>query len=77
MASYEINVMYRSIDKFIKSNLTIFRNQLNKIIRKKGNKYDTIAFVSHNGAQGIGYIKTVCNPNKYYRYSFTWAYGPN
>ena len=48
-----------------------------KIIRKEKNNYDTIVFVTHKGAQGIGYIETVCYPNKYYRYSFIWAYGPN
>ena len=47
---------------------------LNKIIRKEGSKYESIAFVSHQGANGLGYIETICYPNKYYRYTFTWAY---
>ena len=50
---------------------------LRKIIRKEKKTYDTIVFVSHKGARGIGYIETICYANKYYRYSFIWAYGPN
>ena len=50
---------------------------LNKMIRQEKKSYDTIVFVTHKGAQGKGYIESICYPNKFYRYSFIWAYGPN